>query len=76
MQDCLFQHKTMISHQSMHWKKRSNKIVQTGHTETDKMRSTPLSGLLWQTSRMEAAMLMQISLSEVKLVNPLGSKTP
>jgi len=65
MQDWLFQHQTVIYHQSMCCKNIIKKTVQAVHTETDKMRSTPLSALLWQTSRMEAAMLMQISLSEV-----------
>lgn len=46
------------------------------HTETDKIRSTPLSGFFLQTSLMEAAILMQIFLSDLNSVKPFGSNTP
>lgn len=45
------------------------------YTWTDKIRSTPLSGCLLHTSWMEAAILMQICLSEMKSINPFGRNT-
>jgi hypothetical protein len=68
------QNQYFLGGKNMCWKKRKKKAVR--HTETVKIRSTPLSGLLWQTSRMEAAKLIQIALSDMKSVKLLGSRTP
>lgn len=46
------------------------------HTETDKIRSTPLSGSFLQTSQIEAAILIQMFLSDVYSLNAFGSSTP
>lgn len=54
------------------WRKQYLKIP----TETDRIRSTPLSGFLLHTSRMETAILVEIVLSDVTWVNPFGSNTP
>ena len=45
-------------------------------TETDKIRSTPLSGFKLQTSLMEAAILMQTFLSDLNSAKPFGSNIP
>jgi hypothetical protein len=44
-------------------------------TETDNIRSTPLSGFCLQTSRIDVAILAEISLSEMKLEKFSGSRT-
>lgn len=56
--------------------KAQRKQFLESHTETDKIRSTPLSGFFLQTSRMEAAILIQIFLSDMNSLNPFGSNTP
>ena len=54
---------------------RSEKNREKTLTETDNIRSTPLSGFCLQTSRIDVAILAEISLSEMKLEKFSGSRT-
>lgn len=56
-------------------KQRQNNFRETP-TATDKIRSTPLSGSFLQTSRIEAAMLIQMFLSDLKSMSNFGCNTP
>lgn len=50
--------------------------VEKTHTETDSMRSTPLSGFCLHTSRTDAAILVKTSLSSTELEKFSGSRVP